>query len=96
MRQPLGDIRTPRAFLYDPNLMRNAKVLYLYLQDKGEGRDSFPLSFEETAADLQISKKTIQRAMKNLIEEEYITREDHYHGKGKHEAYLSFLYEAKG
>lgn len=90
MRKPLGEIRIPRAFLYDPLLSKTSKVLYLYLHDIAGDADFILFSRIEAATQLHLSTRTIRRSLSQLVHEQYIT-DNTQDG----EETISFLYDAK-
>jgi len=63
-------------------LPHRARAVYLYLRDRaGKGSDCWP-AVKTIAADLQLSRSTVKRALHDLVKAELIKKESRYRENG--------------
>ena len=59
-------------------LPHRARAVYIYLRDRaGKGSDCWP-AVKTIAADLQLSRSTVKRALNDLVKEGLIEKESRY------------------
>jgi len=75
--------------IYIDNLPHRAKAVYMYLSDRANEKDACWPGINRIAADLDMSRSTVKRALGNLIQNGYIEKELRYRGNG---SYSSNLY----
>ena len=63
-------------------LPHRARAVYIYLRDRaGKGSDCWP-AVKTIAADLQLSRSTVKRALNDLVKEGLIEKESRYRENG--------------
>lgn len=63
-------------------LPHRARAVYMYLKDRaGKGQDCWP-AVNTIAADLQLSRSTVKRALNDLVKAELIEKEPRYRENG--------------
>jgi len=75
--------------IYTDNLPHRAKAVYMYLWDRANEKRSCWPGINRIAADLDMSRSTVKRALQDLIQNGYIEKELRYRGNG---SYSSNLY----
>jgi len=73
--------------IYDASpdeLPHRARAVYMYLKDRaGKGQDCWP-AVNTIAADLQLSRSTVKRALNDLVKAGLIEKEPRYRENGSH------------
>jgi DNA-binding MarR family transcriptional regulator len=65
-------------------LPHRARAVYMYLKDRaGKGRACWP-AVNTIAADLQLSRSTVKRALNDLVKAGLIEKEPRYRENGSH------------
>ena len=63
-------------------LPHRARAVYMYLKDRtGKGADYWP-AVNTIAADMNLSRSTVKRALHDLVQAELITKEPRYRENG--------------
>lgn len=72
-------------------LPHRAKTVYIYLRDRaGKGADCWP-AVKTIAADLQLSRSTVKRALHDLVKAGLIEKESRYRENGSNTSNRLFL-----
>lgn len=65
-------------------LPSRARAVYMYLKDRsGKGKDCWP-AVKTIAADMNLSRSTVKRALNDLVKVELIEKEPRYRENGSH------------
>lgn len=65
-------------------LPHRARAVYLYLRDRtGQGQDCWP-AVNSIAADMNLSRSTVKRALNDLVRAGLIEKEPRYRENGSH------------
>ncbi|WP_283675360.1 helix-turn-helix domain-containing protein [Butyricicoccus sp. Marseille-Q5471] len=74
-----------RIYTASPDeLPHRARAVYMYLKGRtGAGRDCWP-AVNTIAADMNLSRSTVKRALNDLVKAELITKEPRYRENGSH------------
>lgn len=66
----------------DQSLPQRAKTVYMYLHERAGSADSCWPGIRRIAADLQLSRSTVKRALKDLEKAGYLVKEARYRENG--------------
>ena len=76
----------------DSDLQHRAKSVYMYLKDRADGEGKCWPGIKTIAADLQLSRSTVKRALSELEKQGYIEKTFRFRPNG---SYTSNLYTIK-
>lgn len=76
----------------DEELSHRAKAVYMYLRDRSDAEGKCWPDIKTIAADLKLSRRTVQRAISDLERLGYVRRDDRFRDNGSR---TSNLYTVK-
>lgn len=79
--------------IYTADLPHRAKAVYMYLKDRSDKKGQCYPSIGTIAKDLHISRRTVERAISDLVQEGFLKKEQRWRENGGRSSLLYTIIE---
>lgn len=79
--------------IYTADLPHRAKAVYMYLKDRSDKKGQCYPSIGTIAKDLHISRRTVERAIADLVQEGFLKKEQRWRENGGRSSLLYTIIE---